>query len=86
MMGVLLSRLFRGRNREEGQSRASEQDRAVLVSARPDTQGVMDWELVTPNLPTNMDSPWSVVHVGPSPRSFVSYIHVGWASVTILSF
>ena len=37
MMGALLSRLLGGRNREEGQSRVNEQDRAVLVSARPGT-------------------------------------------------
>ena len=37
-MGALLSRLFGGRNREEGQSRVNEQDRAVLVSARAHTQ------------------------------------------------
>lgn len=60
MMGALLSRLFGGRNREEGQSRVNEQDRAVLVSPRPDAQGMIGWGVghCKPTyLPTYMDSP-----------------------------
>ena len=75
MMGALLSRLFGGRNREEGPSRVNEQDRAVLVSAGPDTQGGIAWGLATTDLPTYLHG-WPVVHVGRSPRSFVA--HVGW--------
>ena len=82
MMGALLSRLLGGRNREEGQSRVNEQDRAVLVSARPGTQGVMGWELVTANLPTNMDIPWCTW--GP-PLARVCHTYT-WAGPQSLSF